>query len=138
MISFKNHSAAPGFSVMEVMIALLIGSAALGGLLTTQWSSLRVVYRSASLEQIYVCLNTVFEQAALKPLRGDATTRTTPFKDPELSVIYREAECPKESPFRDISGIKLQEVKAEWTLWGRKRTEVLLGYCYRPGSVHEK
>lgn len=137
MKDLQNHNT-PGFTLMEVMLAIFMVGVLLSALLALQGKIFDgIATYSSRMNRVFLLKNRLFE-VALDRAKGE--TKVAPEKkiDEPATVIRYESKKPsQESSLKKFNDIMIERVTAEWDEWKTKRQEVMITFLYKPEKKKE-
>ena len=128
-MKLQKHNA-PGFSIIEVMITLVVIATSLTALISLSGSLNKSVLRSrALLERIQGLKNFFVEAQQFKWVEyKKSTERTT--EDASLKITYAVKEVPAGSALRPLKNLYKQDIQARSTLGSITGEDLIVSFVY--------
>ncbi len=126
MTNFKNHKNAAGFTLIEVVIAIALVAFVTVALLNLQGGLLKNTYRARdALRRIMLLVTFLHDQHKLI-LEGKEPVKEKSIDEPVTRFKYAAKRPAQGSPLGKIEDLVIEQVTAEWTDRGQKRSEDLV------------
>lgn len=124
-MNFKGHNNS-GFTLVEVLIALVLISVVSIALLNLEGGLLQSTYRARNVLERILLLDTFLQQQHKDILEGKTPTKEQTVEDPPTKITYTTSAIAGGSALSKIENIVLETVQAQWTDFGWQRTELLV------------
>lgn len=125
----KNNN---GFTLIEVLLALMIMGLVFGSVYVSQGSAIRVIKSySVRLRRVLAAKDFLIEMTTGQ--EDEKTQQEKQFKDdvPPTRLMFTQ-EPVKSSALKDFNDMVVQKVKAEWLDGSIKNTEELITFAFKP------
>lgn len=128
MIHFKNNS---GFTLLEVLVAVMIVAMIMGPLFLWQTSVMSRTYQaSGELQKLFIARNFLVTHHVQLAAQQTAVKKET-HKDPAMVLTYELKKIPDSSPLRSFKNVVLESVTYNWSDGKNSTTRRLVSCAYR-------
>ena len=132
MILFKTHNPKPGFSFVELMIALFIIATTLSALFGLQNAIFnRLVQSYYRVSRIFplkkMLVERMFDLAEEEKAEGKES-----IEDPRTTLTWKDTKVPAQGAFENVFHVERIHVQGRWKTMLGDRTEDMLGIRYVP------
>ena len=133
MINFKHRSTNPGFSIIEVVLAITIVGTTLIALFGSLATSMRSVARGhQTVIRLYTIKNQIAEQGMQPPSPDPVQTIEKEIKKPKTIINYTVKNIPSESTLTRLKDIYLVQASGSWRTKGLKFKEMFISLIFAP------
>lgn len=131
MMDFKNK---PGFTLIEVLLALAIIGLVLSPIFVIQSAVLRSSSKAASLyTRLLNAKDFLIDQQFEHADSDQPATTERKVANPPTNLVFSSKKIPENSSLKKFKNIMIESVSMEWTdAQNKKRQEKLVTFAFKP------